>query len=134
MGGLLFTACCPASMRPPFTEGHGAGAVSRRLTIGVAGRCSVFALIPIAGFALMAYGVDQDGLLHFLEAVEGDVTRPSARDEQFPQFMFDGAPDEGMAPQHCDGFLDQSDRFRRHRRIALSEEVGQPLEVGKRLS
>ena len=82
----------------------------------------------------MAYGVDQDGLLLFFEAVEGYVTRSTARDDQFPQIMLDGAPDEGMAPQHRDGFLDQSDRFRRHKRIALSEEIGQPLDVGKRLS
>lgn len=120
-------------MRPHFTEGHGAGAVSRRLTLGVTGRYSVFAFIPIAGFALMAYGVDQDGLLPFFEAVEGDVTRPAARDDQFPQFMLDGAPDQWMTLQHGDGFLDQSNRFRSRYRIVLGEEIGQPLEVGKRL-
>lgn len=78
--------------------------------------------------------MDQNGSLLFLEAVEGDVTRTAARDEQFPQFVLDGAPDQGMASQYRDGFLDQSDRFCRCDRIVLGQEIGQPFEVGKRLA
>jgi len=82
----------------------------------------------------MANCQNQYGFLLFFETVECDVTRTSARDDEFPQFMFDGAPDQGMALQYGDGFLDQSDRFRRRRRIALGQEIGQPLEVGERLA
>lgn len=82
----------------------------------------------------MAYGMDQNGFLLLFEAVEGDVTRPAARDEQFPQSVLDGAPDQGMASQYRDGFLDQTDRFCCCDRIALGQEVGQPPEVGKRLA
>ena len=82
----------------------------------------------------MAQGMDQNGILFFLETVEGDVTRATAGDQQFPQFMFDGTPDQRMTPQDGDGFLDQSDRIRRCDRIAPGQEIGQPLEVGKRLS
>jgi len=79
----------------------------------------------------MAYGMDQNGLLAFFKAVEGHVTRPATRDEQLPQFMLDGTPDQRMAPQHCDGFLNQSHRLRSRNRIALGQEVGQPLKIGK---
>lgn len=102
--------------------------------MGAVGRYSTFALIPIAGFALMAYGMDQNGLLFFFEAVEGRVTRFATRDDQFPQFMLDGTPDQRMALQHGDGFLDQSDRFHSRNRIALGQEIGQSLDVGKRLA
>jgi len=82
----------------------------------------------------MAHGMDRNGPLFFFEAVEGHVTRVAARDDQFPQLRLDGTSDQGMALQYGDGFLDQSYRFRSRNRIALGEEIGQPLKVGKRLS
>lgn len=82
----------------------------------------------------MAYGMDQNGLLFFFEAVEGHVTCSAAGDDQFPQFMLDGTPDQRMAPQHGDCFLDQSDCIRSRNRVVLGKKVGESLDVGKRLA
>lgn len=56
-----------------------------------------------------------------------------ARNHQFVQSLLDRSTDQGMASQQPHRLLDQLDRFQRGHRIAGKQEIGQPLQIGKRL-
>jgi len=75
---------------------------------------------------------NQDGVLHFLQAVEGQVTATSARDDQLPQSILYGSADQRMTDQYTDGFLDQLKRLGCRRIISLNQEVARSFEIGKR--
>lgn len=77
---------------------------------------------------------NQDCVLHVLQAVEGQVTATSARDDQLPQSILYGPADQRMPDQYTDGFLNQLKRLGCHRIISLDQEVAQSFEIGKRSS
>lgn len=82
----------------------------------------------------MADRKNQDGIPVFLKAVEGHIPGTPSGYDQLPQSMSDGPADKWMAPQEFDGFLDQPNRLGGRGRVGLDQEVGQPFEIGERLS
>ena len=94
---------------------------------------SVFVLLRETRFPLMPNGKNQNGVLVRLTSVEGDVTGASARYHQLMHCRFHRAPDQRMTHQQSHRLLDQSNCFRRSRRIGLDQEIGQSFEIGKRL-
>jgi len=93
---------------------------------------STLCFASVACFTLVTNCVDQDGVVHFLETVKGHVARPAAGYQQLPQFVLNGAADQWMTTQQCDGFLDQAERIRCGDRVAPGQKVGKSFEVGKR--
>ena len=75
---------------------------------------------------------NQEGVMRFLQAVEGQVTASTARDDQLPQSKLNGSADQRMPDQYTDGFLDQLKRLGCRRIISLDQKVGKSFEIGKR--
>lgn len=75
---------------------------------------------------------NQDGILIFLEAIEGQIARAASRYDQVSQAMLDGPPDQRMANQQLNRFLDQSKRPCGRTRIGFDQEISEPFEIGKR--
>lgn len=74
---------------------------------------------------------NQNGIVTLLEAVKGDVTGAASRYHQFSQAMLDGPTDQWMTDQQIDRFRDQSNRLRCRAWVRLSQEIGEPFEVGE---
>jgi len=85
---------------------------------------SVIVLPPITRFALMTDRKNQDGIVIFLKAIQGNITRASSGYHQLSQAMLDGTAYQWMTNQQFNGFLNQSKRLSCRGRICLDQEVG----------
>jgi len=75
---------------------------------------------------------NQDGILIFLEAIQGNIARAASGYHQLSQAMLDRPADQGMTNQQFNRFLDQSKRLRCRTRIGFDQEISEPFKVGKR--
>lgn len=71
-------------------------------------------------------------IVRFLMTVKRDIAGAASGDDQFPQSLLDFAPDQGMAFENGDSFLDQPQGVQRGERIALREEIRQAFQVVQR--
>ena len=81
----------------------------------------------------MSYGQNQNSIRTRLKAVEGDVAGTSSRYHQLMHSRLDRSPDQRMTRQQGHRLLDQTNCFRRSRRIGFDQEIGQPFQIGQRL-
>jgi hypothetical protein len=77
-------------------------------------------------------GLGAMGVLHgifgVLDAVKRDIAGFPARDDQLPQPVAQGAPNEGMSDEQSDRFGYQVKGFGSCLRVCFGQKIGQPLE------
>lgn len=82
----------------------------------------------------MSHSENQNGVMRYLVAVQCQIAGLSARDDQLANIVFDRPAHERMVRKDIDRLDDQLRGRMRGIRIACAQEIGEPIEVGQRVS
>lgn len=80
----------------------------------------------------MPYGEHKHRILLKRIAVQRNIARLAARNNELSEPLLCEAPDQGMILQDVDRFGDEIDRFQRSGGLSLQEEIRDPPEISKR--
>lgn len=88
----------------------------------------------IARFPSVADGEHQYNALPLLIAIERHIATLAIGNQEFPQFLLTRSADKRMALKNLNSVANHFDRCDSRPGRILNEKIGQPLQVGKRVS
>ncbi len=91
----------------------------------------VFTLSVKSGFALMAYGENQNGITGDFIAVERDVSGSTLRDDELSHLVFGLATDQWMPGEYCDGLINEIKCLQLCLGAFVRKEVADSLQIRK---
>ena len=79
----------------------------------------------------MADRENQNRICGLFDAVQGQIPRPAAGDDQLSQAMLDRTTHHRVSPQDLNSLGDQTDGLGRCRRVGLQKKIRESFEIGE---